>query len=149
MSAGKPSIYDRVRHPDSAIAARTGATTSGFSGLRGHKYALLVTFRRSGDPVPTPVWFGLDGDDRLYVRSDADAAKVRRLRADPRVLVGPSDARGKPLGPLAAGTGRECAPEETDRAESALRASYGLGRRLFESLIGERTPSTYLEVKAT
>ncbi|MHB8532271.1 MAG: PPOX class F420-dependent oxidoreductase [Solirubrobacteraceae bacterium] len=149
MSAGKPSVYDRVRHPDSAAAAHAGATASGFSGLRGHKYALLVTYRRSGEPVPTPVWFGLDGEGRLYVRSDAAAAKVKRLRADPRALIGPCDARGKPLGPLAAGTGRECSPEERDRAEAALRASYGLGRRLYERVIGERTPSTYLEVTAT
>ncbi len=149
MSSGKPTIYDRVRSPEATAAARAGAATSGFSALRGHKYALLVTYRRSGEPVPTPVWFGLDGDARLYVRSDADAAKIKRLHADARVLVGPSDARGKPLGPLAAGTGRECAPAERDRAEAALRASYGLGRRVYERVIGERTPSTYLEVNAT
>src|ERR1700733_5888934 len=100
------SVYDRVRHPDSAQAARGGASASGFGALRGHKYALRVPSRPSGEPMPTPVWFGLDGCARLYVRTGADAAKVKRVRADSRVLVGPSDARGKPLGPLAPGTGR-------------------------------------------
>jgi uncharacterized protein len=142
------TIYDRVRHSDSAVVARAGATTSGFDALRGHKYALLVTYRRSGDPVPTPVWFGLDGEQRLYVRSDAGAAKVKRLNADPRVLVGPCDARGKPLGPLAAGTGRVLEPHEAGHAEAVLRSSYGIGRRLYEGVIGDRTPSTYLEVSA-
>ena len=142
------TIYDRVRHPDSATAARAGATASGFDALRGHKYALLVTYRRSGEPIPTPVWFGLDGGSRLYVLSDATAAKVKRLRADPRVLVGPSDARGKPLGPLAAGTGRIVEASEREHAEAVLRSSYGLGRRLYERVIGDRTPSTYLEVNA-
>jgi uncharacterized protein len=142
------TIYDRVRHPDSGTAARAGASTSGFAALRAHKYALLVTYRRSGEPVPTPVWFGLDGEQRLYVRSDADAAKVKRLTADPRVLVGPCDARGKPLGPLAAGTGRVLEPHEAGHAEAVLRSSYGIGRRLYEGVIGDRTPSTYLEVSA-
>jgi uncharacterized protein len=142
------TVYDRVRHPEAGRAAQRGATASGFGPLRGHKYALLVTYRRSGEPMPTPVWFGLDGQERLYVRSDAAAAKVKRLRADPRALVGPCDARGKPLGPLAAGTGRVLEPGETEHAEAVLRSSYGLGRRLYEGIIGDRTPSTYLEVSA-
>jgi PPOX class probable F420-dependent enzyme len=45
---------------------------------------LLVTFRRSGEPVPTPVWFGLH-EGRVYVESLADAGKVKRLRHDQRV----------------------------------------------------------------
>ena len=140
------SVYDRIRDPASATAARAGAGTDGFAALRGHKYALLVTYRRSGEPVPTPVWFGLDADDRLYVRTDASAAKCKRLKADPRALVGPCDARGKPLGPLAAGEGRVLEPDEGGRAEAVLRSSYGLGRRLYEGVIGARTPSAYLEV---
>jgi len=140
------SVYDRVRHADAASAARAGASASGFDALRGHKYALLVTYRRSGEPVPTPVWFGLDGAERLYVRTGAATAKVKRIGADPRVLLGPADARGKPLGPLAAGTARVVADDERSRAESVLRKSYGLGRRLYEGLIGDRSPSAYLEV---
>jgi uncharacterized protein len=142
------NIYDRVRHRDSAVAARGGASANGFEALRGRKYALLVTYRRSGEPVPTPVWFGLDEKQRLYVRSDAAAAKLKRLKADPRVLVGPCDARGKPLGPLAAGQGRVLDPHEDAHAEAVLRSSYGLGRRLYEGVVGDRTPSAYLEVTA-
>ena len=52
---------------------------SGFEHLRGHKYCLLVTYKRNGEAVPTPVWFGLAGG-RLYLRSEADAAKVKRVR---------------------------------------------------------------------
>jgi PPOX class probable F420-dependent enzyme len=93
------------------------------------------------------VWFGLDGSEVVYVRTGADAAKVRRVRADARVLVGPSDGRGKPLGPLAAGNGREVLePGAREHAETVLRSSYGLGRRLYERLLGERSESTYLEV---
>ncbi len=143
------SVYDRVRHPDAEAAAGAGAAARGFDALRGHKYALLVTYKRSGQPVPTPVWFGMEGAERLYVRTGAAAAKVRRVRADARVLVGPADARGKPLGPLAPGAGRVVGDEERAHAESVLRRSYGLGRRVYERLIGDRSPSTYLEVTPT
>ena len=70
-------FYDRMRHRDAFAAAREEPSAHGFDGLRGHKYCLLISFRRSGDPVPTPVWFGLDADGRLFVRTEADAANIR------------------------------------------------------------------------
>jgi PPOX class probable F420-dependent enzyme len=140
-------FYDRMRDPAASVAARAEPTAHGFAALRGHKYCLLVTFRRSGEPVPTPVWFGLDGEGRLYVRTEAEAAKVRRIRADARVLVAPSTARGKPTGPLAEGSARVLAAAENALAEQALQANYGLGRRLYESMSGPLGVQTvYLEV---
>jgi PPOX class probable F420-dependent enzyme len=139
--------YDRMRHRDASTAARAGASTSGFDALRGHKYCLLVTYRRSGEPVPTPVWFGLEGERALFVRTESDAGKVKRIRRDPRVLVAPASARGKPTGPLAEGSARVLEGEEEDRAESALRANYGLGRKLYEGMSGPLGVETvYLEV---
>ena len=66
-------FYDWVRDPAARSLAGEERTVSGFGHLRGHKYCLLVTYKRSGEPVPTPVWFGL-ADGKLYVRSDASAA---------------------------------------------------------------------------
>jgi PPOX class probable F420-dependent enzyme len=140
-------VYDRVRHPDAYRAARGEAPARDFDALRGHKYCLLVSFRRSGDPVPTPVWFGLDGEGRLYVRSEAGAGKVKRIQAGGRVLVGPASARGRPAGPLAQGTARVLSADEEERAERALQANYGLGRRVYEGFSGPLGVKTvYLEV---
>jgi uncharacterized protein len=142
-------FYDRMRDPAAHEAARGEATARGFDQLRGAKYCLLVTFRRSGEPVPTPVWFGLDDEDRLYVRTDASTAKVKRIRADSRVCVAPAGVRGKPTGALAQGSARVLAPEEESRAESALEANYGLGRKLYEGMSGPLGLETvYLEVTA-
>jgi PPOX class probable F420-dependent enzyme len=139
--------YDRMRHRDASTAARAGASTSGFDALRGHKYCLLVTYRRSGEPVPTPVWFGLEGESALFVRTESGSGKVKRIRRDPRVLVGPANARGKPAGPLAEGAARVLGPEDEQRAERALRANYGLGRRLYEGMSGPLgAQAVYLEV---
>jgi PPOX class probable F420-dependent enzyme len=140
-------IYDRVRSPRAAAAAE-GETATGFDHLRGRKYAVLVTYRRSGEPVPTPVWFGLDDRGRAYTRSLADAWKVKRVRNDPRARLAPSDARGKPLGPAAEGRVRIVPPAEEAHAEAAIRANYGLGRRLYESVSVGRVPLVYLEVTA-
>jgi uncharacterized protein len=140
-------FYHRIRHPAALSLAREERTVSGFEHLRGHKYCLLVTYRRSGEAVPTPVWFGL-GAGRLYVRSEADVAKVRRVRNDPRVRVVPCTVRGKPLGPPAEGRARVLEdPAEERQAESALRANYGLGRKVYEGAGGALgTATVYLEI---
>src|SRR5437764_2847657 len=132
MASSLSRFYDSVRHRSAGSLATEGSTVSGFDHLRGHKYCLLVTYRRSGQAVPTPVWFGL-GDGRLYARSDADAAKVKRIHNDPRARVGPCTARGKPLGPPADGRARVLDDRrEIAAAEAALDANYGLGRGLGE-----------------
>ena len=56
-------------------------------------YVSLTTFRRTGAPVPTPVWAAPDGDS-LVVWTRADSGKVKRLRHTSRVTVAPSDIRG-------------------------------------------------------
>jgi uncharacterized protein len=141
-------VYDRVRHREAFVAAELPARIVGFAALRGHKDCLLVSFRRSGEPIPTPVWFGLAGD-RVYVRTAANVGKVKRIGRDPRVRVGPCGARGRPLGPLADGLARVLAADETGPAEAALRANYGLGRRLYERATGPAGAETvYLEVRS-
>ncbi len=150
MTSRQSRFYDRMRDPASLQAARGGATAQGFDALRGRKYCLLVSYRRSGEPVPTPVWFGLDdAGQRAYIRTEADAGKVKRVRANPEVLVGPADVRGKPLGPLAAGSARVLAGEEQAGAERIVQANYGVGRRIYEAVLGARGDgNAYLEVTA-
>lgn len=144
------NFYDRVRHPASRFLASERSTVPSFEHLRGHKYCLLVTYRRTGEAVPTPVWFGLS-DAKVYVRSEADAAKVKRVRNDSRARLAPCTARGKPLGPPAEGHARVLEQRaDIDAAEAALSANYGLGRKIYERA-GEAlgTETVYLEVTPT
>jgi uncharacterized protein len=99
--------------------------------VAAYKRALLVTYRRDGTPVPTPVW-AAPGDGRLYVRSERSSGKVKRLRNDPRLLVAPCTVRGRPLGAALEASARVLAPEHELLAERALAQRYGLGRELFE-----------------
>jgi uncharacterized protein len=139
-------FYDRIRS-SSANDAATDSTTGSFDHVRGHKYCLIVTFKRSGEAVPTPVWFGLDEAGRLYFRTGAAVAKLRRIRNNPRVLVAPCTVRGKPRGPSVEGTARELPEEEWEHAEAAIQSNYGLGRRLYEgSAEPFAGPVPYVEV---
>jgi PPOX class probable F420-dependent enzyme len=139
-------LYERMRHRDAWQLASDRAEAGDFDHLRGHKYAVVVTFRKSGEAVPTAVWFGIDGGN-LYVRTEGRSGKVKRIRHDPRVLVAPSGFRANPLGPAAEGRARIVEPDEEDRAESAIRENYGLFRRLYEG-VGNRLDAdmVYLEI---
>jgi PPOX class probable F420-dependent enzyme len=142
-------IFDRMRHREAFRVARQPAAATDFEPLHGHHYCLLVTFRRSGEPVPTPVLFGMH-DGKLYLRTDTATAKVARIRNDSRVLVGPANSRGKPRGPLARGTARLMSVEENDAAYGVLRQSYRPMQRLGERMI-DLLPieMTYIEVVPT
>ncbi|MFE0102373.1 PPOX class F420-dependent oxidoreductase [Streptomyces sp. NPDC059009] len=93
------------------------------------RYVSLTTYRRDGTAVATPVWHAMDGD-RLYVRSAADAWKVKRLRRDPRAEVTVCTVRGRiaPDAARATGTGRLLDAEETKKAGALLRRKYVLAR---------------------
>lgn len=118
--------------------------------LAPFKYCQLVTFRRNGEAMPTPVWFAVR-DGRLLVKTETPSGKVKRIRNDPHVEVAPCTLRGRLRGPFAAARARLLAPEEEASAERVLQRRYGLGRRLFAVLVepwfhlrGQR--SVYLEI---
>ena len=126
------------------------AAAQGFTGLDGHAYCRLVSFRRDGTAVPTPVWFAL-ADDHLYVKTEMPSGKVRRIRRNARVQIAPCTLRGRPLGSAVNGRGRVLATWEECAAEQTLQLRYGLVRRLFGLFVepifrwqGKR--SVYLEV---
>jgi PPOX class probable F420-dependent enzyme len=109
------------------------------------KRSLLVTYRRDGTPVPTPVW-AAEADGHLYVRSERDAGKVKRLRRDSRMLVAPCTVRGRPLGAPFEARARMLEAAQEPLAEQALARRYGLGRELFERAMDIlRVDMCYLE----
>ena len=139
-------LYDRMRHKTAFEAAARPGTATDFSGMREHKYALLVTFRKDGTPVPTPVWFALPDDGRFITRTEERTAKVRRMRRDPRARVIPCDPRGKVLGAGVDGTARILPAAEIEAAEAALDRKYGRTRRVYEGLMADESGMVYVEV---
>ena len=138
-------FFDAIRRGDARTAAEGEPAASGFGHLAGHSYCLVVTYKRSGEAVATPVWFGVDSDGRLYFHTFEISAKLRRLRNNPRVLVAPCTMRGKPLGPSAAGTARILDDRHDAHAEATIQSNYGLLRRAFDSAPGS-PEGRYVEV---
>lgn len=142
-------VFARSRHKRAFEAAVRPGTEADFAGLAGRKYALLVTFRKDGSAVPTPVWFALHDDKHLVIRTEARTAKLARLRHDPRARIFPSDARGKPLGPGVEATARFLDGPQCAAAEAALDRHYGTPRRVYEQLMSDAATVVYLEVVPT
>jgi PPOX class probable F420-dependent enzyme len=142
MERASSRFYDAIR---SGKAREGEPAATGFGALQGHKYALLVTYRKSGEGVATPVWFGVDSGGRFYCRTGRLATKVKRIRNDPRVKVAPCTVRGVPKGPFAEGSARVCGDADHDHAEQAIQANYGLGRKLYEGSAGSMD-AFYIEV---
>jgi len=147
MSRLSNLVYDRMRDRRAFSLRTDNASDATFDGLRGQKYAVVVTFRRNGDAVPSPVWFGLDQDGRAYVHTLHDAGKVKRIHNDSRVLIAASNVRGKPIGPAIRGTARIVPKDEWPHAEAALVEAYGIGRKLYERVFGgAANMGTYVEI---
>ena len=97
------------------------------------RYLSLETYRRTGQPVATPVWFVIDRD-LIYVYSLAVAGKVKRIRNNPRVRIAPCDVRGALKGAWMDATARIVDESEAGPAQRLLVAKYGWQKRLFDLL---------------
>ena len=95
-----------------------------------HQCINLETYRKNGHPVATPVWFTVDGDDRLFVVTRSETGKVKRLKNNDSVRIMPCGMRGDPKGPWAPATARFATQEETERALQQRNKKYGFKAKL-------------------
>jgi PPOX class probable F420-dependent enzyme len=101
--------------------------------LADERYVSLTTFRRSGEPVATPVWVARDGDALVVLTPDG-TGKVKRLRNDGRAELRPCSRTGR-VAPGTPGTPGHAtvltAPADAGRVAALMRAKYGLEYRVF------------------
>jgi PPOX class probable F420-dependent enzyme len=92
-------------------------------------YISLTTYRKDGTGVATPVWHVRNGDE-LFVVSNADAWKVKRLRNNSHVMVTVCDVRGRiaPGAPSAEGTARLVDGADAQTGRTLLARKYVLSR---------------------
>ena len=106
-----------------------------FTALESTKYISLVTFRKSGAQVPTPVWFALH-NGTIYVETFPSAGKLKRIHRTSRVTLAPCTLSGKVTGAATEGKARILADaREIATAEAALSRKYGLTRRLYNGTL--------------
>jgi PPOX class probable F420-dependent enzyme len=117
-------------------------TSETFAALPAKGVALLTTFRRSGEAVPTPVEIRVRGE-RVYFTTWSTTGKVKRLAHTPSVTLARCTRFGKPTGPGVAGVARRL-----DGAEAEAVSTYfgkGLWGRLWDQIYRLRgwQPVTY------
>lgn len=112
------------------------APSPAFTGLEKAQYMSLSTFRKTGEPVATPVWFA-EQQGTIYLFTFPGAGKVKRIRHTPRVTVAPCTMSGKVTGPASAGQARILTdPEQEAFAERTLAQKYGMIWRVYHLVMG-------------
>jgi PPOX class probable F420-dependent enzyme len=103
--------------------------TSTVDTLGAAPYLLVTSYRKDGRAVPTPVWVVRDGD-AIAIWTVRDSGKVKRIRRDGTVLVGPCDLRGRLTGQEVPGQATILTPTESARIKELLKHKYGLTGRI-------------------
>lgn len=110
----------------------------------------LVTFRRDGTEVATPVWFARERD-ALHIFSAGDAGKVKRLRLSSRARIAHCDARGAIKGPWVDVEATVIDdPAGKQAALRALRKKYGVVMWMgdfFSILSGRLNRRAYIRIR--
>jgi len=113
---------DKPRHRTNMCAA------SNFDVFQQNRYLNLESFRKNGQGVCTPVWFAgypVNGAPQtLYVYSEADSGKAKRIRRNSQVRIAPCDMRGKLLGDWVQARAEIVTGEEAGRGIRLLNAKY-------------------------
>ena len=117
------------------------------SVLKKQKYISVTTFKRSGQGVPTPVWFVLR-EGKVYFRSEINTWKVKRLRNNNSVEFAPCTVIGKVTGHSFNGTTVLLKSKNANEAMTLIKKKFPLRFRLFklfspktEYVVYEITPS--------
>jgi uncharacterized protein len=64
--------------------------------LSDEKYIRVTTFKKDGTEVSTPTWVVPLDDGKIGFYTSSTSGKAKRLKNNPKVMVQPSDARGRP-----------------------------------------------------
>ena len=100
------------------------------AAIHGQRYISLATFRKSGVPVYTPVWFAEDAN-KLFFTTNSKLGKCKRIRNNPQAKIAPCTMRGKITGPESPATARILPPEELARVRQLIKQKYWLARLPF------------------
>jgi PPOX class probable F420-dependent enzyme len=119
------ALIVRLRQLGWVVGEVTPAASPALARFARQKTVLLTSYRRDGRPVGTPVSIAVDGD-RAVFRSFEQAGKTRRIRANPRVTVAPSTARGTPTGPAVQAMARGLEGAEARHAARLLAGKHPL-----------------------
>jgi PPOX class probable F420-dependent enzyme len=96
--------------------------------ISDEKYVASTTYRKSGAAISTATWIvALDGA-RVGFWTSSASGKCKRLRNDPRIMLEPSDARGRVKAGSRSAEGTAelvTSGADFDAIQRGIRAKYG------------------------
>ena len=99
--------------------------------LDKQQYLNIETFRKNGIGVKTPVWFVLEGD-ALYIQTETDSGKAKRIRRNGQVKVAPCKMDGALLGDWQPAIARDVIDTEViNKIDRLFGEKYGLLKGIF------------------
>jgi PPOX class probable F420-dependent enzyme len=101
------------------------STNNNVSQFLNQKYINLETYRRNGQAVRTTVWFVMDAGT-IYIRTDMNSGKVKRIKNNPNIRITPSGARGQLKGKWIEGKIKMAGSLELEHANQLLEQKYGI-----------------------
>ena len=104
-------------------------STNNLAQFANQKYLNMETYRKTGKPVTTPVWFA-EENSTLYIYSLANAGKVKRIQNNPKVRIVPCDVRGKPKGEWVEAKARILDERGATLGHKLLNKKYGWMKRI-------------------
>jgi uncharacterized protein len=102
-----------------------------YEWIQHQDYVSLTTFKKSGARVSTPVWFATAGG-KLYVYSELNAGKMKRIRNNSSVEIAPCTVRGKVTGPTVVGAAIELSADRGVFVHELLNRKYTWKKKIFE-----------------
>src|SRR6266571_5922325 len=123
------SKKNRIETRDTTQPASVDTPTAKPADLVTERYLVIETYRKNGDPVRTPVWF-VEQQGIIYVRTNRDTGKAKRIRLNPHVRIAPSTGRGNPKGDWIEAEAIIAGEGEAKIAFSLLKTNYGIQYRL-------------------
>lgn len=142
-------VMDMMRHREAFNVSAHAPAARDFSGFTKLRQCLLVTYKRSGEPMPSPINFGM-ADGKLYVRAEANMGKIKRIRNNPHVVLVPCSCRGKPHGPAVSATARILPEAEVAQADAIVAGNWSRPMKMFERSVQAALdlPILYVEFTA-
>lgn len=123
-----------------------------FLAAANARYVSLVTFRRDGREVATPVWIVTDGG-RAFFLTDRGTGKFKRLGDGGRVRFAPCDLRGRRIpGDWEESSARRLPDSDQELEQAVERAfvrKYGWAYRAINwgyRLLGKYGPRVFYEL---
>ena len=103
------------------------------------KYIALETFRANGDGVITPVWV-VGGNGMLFIWTEANSWKIKRIRNNKRVRLCKCDSRGNPQSDWVEAQATILDhPDDEESLHQLMASKYGLQFRMFSSMRKKET----------